>query len=72
MSDTPLFVANKNLKKVIELCYEMLQMADHGDKFRNDDGCGVVFGSLRDSAYKIRGMAEQELQQHKKIRRTRK
>ena len=57
-------IADKNLKKIITLCYEMLELADHGDKFRRDDGCGVVYGSLRDVAYKIRQMAEQELSRH--------
>jgi len=57
-------IADKNLKKIIALCYEMLELADHGDKFRSDDGCGVVYGSLRDVAYKIRQMAEQELSRH--------
>lgn len=57
-------IADKNLKKIVTLCYEMLELADHGDKFRSDDGCGVVYGSLRDVAYKIRQMAEQELSRH--------
>ena len=54
----------KNLKSVIQLCYEMLEVADHGDKLRNDEGCGVVYGMLRDAAYKIRRMTEQELEKH--------
>ncbi len=57
-------IADKNLKKVTDICYEMLELADYGDKFRFDDGCGVVYGLLRDSAYKIRDMAKQELSQH--------
>ena len=57
-------IADKNLRKVIDICFEMLELADHGDKLRFDDGCGVVYGSLRDSAYKIRNIAKQELSQH--------
>jgi len=59
---------DKNLQTVIDLCFEMLELADHGDKFRQDDGCGVVFGELRDSAYKIRQLAEDELVKHKKVK----
>ena len=55
---------NDNLRKVIQLSYEMLELADHGDKFREDTGCGVVYGTLRDVAYKIRQLAEEELLQH--------
>jgi hypothetical protein len=58
-------MSDKNLNKVIELCYEMLELADHGDKFRNDDGCGVVYGALRDDAYKLRRLAEREKEKHK-------
>lgn len=55
---------DRNLKNVIELCYEMLQLADHGDQVRNDEGCGVVYGMLRDAAYKIRRVTEKELKDH--------
>jgi len=42
----------------------MLELADYGDKHRSDDGCGVVYGFLRDAAYKVRQMAEKEMSQH--------
>lgn len=51
----------KNLKRVKELCYEMLEVADYGDRYRSDNGSGVVFGLLRDSAYKIRSITEKQL-----------
>lgn len=50
------------LKKVIALCYQMLELADHGDRERSDTGSGVVYGALRDAAYKIRRLAEKELE----------
>lgn len=57
-------IRENNLRNVIHLCYEMLELADHGDRFREDTGCGVVYGTLRDTAYKIRQMAEDELKEH--------
>ncbi len=57
--------ANKNLEKVIALCSEMLELADLGDNYRPDDGCGVVYGIIRDSAYRIRALAKDELARHK-------
>ncbi len=62
--------ANRNLEKVIALCSEMLELADLGDNYRVDDGCGVVFGSLRDSAYKLRKLAKDELIKHEQKRRS--
>ncbi|MBT3311979.1 MAG: hypothetical protein HN737_09970 [Desulfobacterales bacterium] len=61
----PTEISDRNLKKVITICYEMLELSDHGDKFRHDDRCGVVYGTLRDAAYKIRQIAEQELTRHR-------
>ncbi len=55
---------DNNLNSVIKLCHDMLELADHGDQIRKDAGCGVVYGSLRDNAYKLRKMAEEELIRH--------
>ncbi len=55
---------DRNLYRVIDLCYEMLEAADYGDKYRKDAGCGVVYGTLRDNAYKLRKLAEKELELH--------
>jgi hypothetical protein len=61
-------MVNKNLEKVIAHCSEMLELADLGDNYRVDDGCGVVYGVLRDSAYKLRKLAEDELIKHEQKR----
>ncbi len=52
---------DENLRKVIDLSYQMLELADHGDKQRQDAGAGAVYARLRDAAYKLRQLAEQEL-----------
>ena len=57
------------LKRTLELTERMLRLADQGDAVREDPGCGVLYGVLRDSAYKLQQMAEAERQAHlKKIR----
>lgn len=56
--------AEKYLRRVIELSQEMIDLAYAGDACRTDAGCGIVFGSLRDKAYKVRKLAETELQRH--------
>ncbi|MCP4757796.1 MAG: hypothetical protein GY866_43610 [Proteobacteria bacterium] len=61
--------ASRNLEKVIALSNEMLELADLGDNYRLDDGCGVVFGTLRDSAYNIRRLAKSELVRHERTKR---
>ncbi len=51
---------NINLVKVLRLAREMIILADEGDEHRMDKTCGVLYGILRDSAYKIRTLAEKE------------
>ena len=60
---------NENLLKTIRLTREMLALADEGDRDRTDDSCGIVFGVLRDCAYRIRKMAVEECDAHKKARK---
>jgi len=42
----------------------MLILADEGDAVREDAGCGVLYGVLRDAAYKIKQLAENEREAH--------
>jgi hypothetical protein len=42
----------------------MLELADAGDAAREDVGCGVLYGVLRDSAYKLQKLAEAEQEAH--------
>ena len=42
----------------------MLKLADEGDAARKDVGCGVLYGVLRDSAYRIKKLAEAEREAH--------
>lgn len=58
--------SNECLKKTLELAALMLQVADEGDTARKDVGCGVLYGVLRDSAYRIQKLAEAERQAHRK------
>ena len=56
---------NQNLVKVLRLSRDMMLLADLGDEARADPSCGVLYGTLRDSAYKLRHLAEQEIRLHK-------
>lgn len=58
--------AQKCLNKTLELAELMLKLADEGDAVREDVGCGVLYGVLRDSAYRIKKLAEAERASHHK------
>ena len=49
---------------MLRLTREMTLLADEGDNHRMDKSCGVLYGMLRDTAYKIRTLAEKEKEFH--------
>lgn len=55
---------DESIKKIIGLAEKMLTLADEGDAVREDNGCGVLYGVLRDSAFKIKRLAEAEKDAH--------
>ena len=57
---------NDGIRNTFELVRRMLELADKGDAAREDSGCGVLYGLIRDSAYKIRRLAEAERDAHVK------
>ena len=56
---------DRNIKKTILLAEQMIQLADKGDIDREDIGCGILYGMLRDSGYKIKQLAEAEKSKHR-------
>jgi hypothetical protein len=55
---------NTNIVKVLRMSREMMMLADEGDHERKDRSCGVLYGTLRDMAYKLRRLAEEERALH--------
>lgn len=55
---------NFHIVKTLQLTEEMLLLADRGEADREDNGCGILYGILRDSAYKLRKLAEEEKRNH--------
>ncbi len=53
-----------NIMKTIRLTAEMIELANKGDAEREDTGCGILYGVLRDSAYKLKKLAEKEKENH--------
>ena len=49
--------SNKQVEKMIDL-------DNQGDTDREDSGCGILYGVLQDSAYKLKKLTEEEKQKH--------
>jgi hypothetical protein len=48
----------------LELARKLIILADEGEADALDDSCVVLYGIVRDCAYKIRSAAEKERQSH--------
>lgn len=57
---------DNSIVKTLDLTERMLELADEGDAVREDTNCGVLYSVLRDSAYRIRQLAESEREAHRK------
>ena len=55
---------NRHIVKTLKLVDEMIDLANRGDTDREDNGCGILYGVLRDSAFKLRKLAEEEKLNH--------
>jgi hypothetical protein len=55
---------DENIRRTLKLAKDLLDVADQGDAVREDSGCGVLYGVVRDSAFKIRKLAEAEKDAH--------
>ncbi len=52
------------IRKALDYSRELIILADEGEASSEDDGCVLLFGVIRDCAYKIRASAEREKQTH--------
>lgn len=55
---------DRNILEALELVDMMVQLASKGDAEREDTGCGVLYGVILDSAFKIKKLAEAEKESH--------
>lgn len=56
---------DRMIVKTLLLAEQMIETANRGDEVREDDGCGILYGTLRDAGYRIRTMAQKEMEKHK-------
>lgn len=64
MNDRFIKPCDRNIHETLELVERMITLANIGDADREDVGCGVLYGYLRDTAFKIKKMAEKEKRSH--------
>jgi hypothetical protein len=55
---------DKMIVMTFDLTDKMISLSDKGDAVRDDDGCGILYGVIRDAAFKIKKLAEAEKNAH--------
>ena len=55
---------NQGILDALEMTRELIELAARGDGCCRDNGCAVLFGVVRDCAYRIRAEAERERRAH--------
>lgn len=60
---------NENLRRALRLTRVMLSLADEGERDHKDFACAILYGMLRDMAYKLRRGAEEECEKHRQAGR---
>ncbi len=55
---------NTNIRKAFDLVRQMIILSDEGEAQSTDNGCALLYGVIRDCAYRIRSEAEREKEQH--------
>lgn len=53
-----------NIAQTIDLAHEMIRLAHTGYEQREDPGCGILYGILLDSGYRLLELAQKEKQAH--------
>lgn len=53
-----------NIAQTIDLAQKMIKLAQEGYEQQEDSGCGVLYGILLDSGYKLLDIAQKEKQAH--------
>ncbi len=55
---------DKNIARTIELAHQMIALAQTGYEQQEDSACGVLYGILLDSGYRLLDLAQKEKHAH--------
>ena len=62
---------DRNLQETLDLAERLIALSFKGDEQREDNGCGILYGVMRDAGFQIRNLAQREVQHHRyKTRQT--
>ena len=63
---TTLSRCNEHIRETIAIAHRLMELADEAEAESKDNGCAVLYGIVRDCAYRIRREAQREEEAHKR------
>jgi hypothetical protein len=54
-----------NLKQSLELAERMISLSFSGDADREDNGCGIIYGVMRDAGFRLKDLVTREIDNHR-------
>ena len=57
-------LCNRHIQTALDLTRQLIELADKGQVYSEDDGCVLLYGIIRDCAYRIKAEAERERDIH--------
>jgi hypothetical protein len=55
---------DNHLQESLKLAERMIMLSFQGDEDREDNGCGIIYGVMRDAGYRLRDMIRREIEHH--------
>jgi len=54
-----------HLQESLELAERMIALSFQGDQDREDNGCGIIYGMMRDAGFRLKHLVTREIESHR-------
>ncbi len=55
-----------HLRETLDLANRMIELSYRGDEDREDDSCGILYGVMRDSGFRLKDLVTREIANHER------
>lgn len=54
-----------HLQESLKLAERMIALSFQGDQDREDNGCGIIYGMMRDAGFRLKHLVNREIENHR-------
>jgi hypothetical protein len=55
-----------HLQESLKLADRMIALSFQGDQDREDNGCGIIYGMMRDAGFRLKQLVTREIENHRR------